>query len=118
MRFHDTLAVFVAESEQAFLLNGHPDEWIDVRIDFGAMDLPLHAYLLARLYPAWRPIRSGAGLAPGPLGPLRNRSAEDLSGTGASRRWIRLTDVAVGPDHIWKGGSEWVGAMALSAGTP
>jgi hypothetical protein len=31
---HDTLAVFVAKPQQMFFLNGRPDEWIDVRVDF------------------------------------------------------------------------------------
>src|SRR5258707_12483295 len=36
VRLHDTLAVFVSKPEQAFFLNGRPDEWIDVRVDFRA----------------------------------------------------------------------------------
>jgi len=45
VRFHDALAVFVAEPKQAFLLNGCPDEWIDVRIDFRGHGSSLYAYL-------------------------------------------------------------------------
>ena len=49
VRLHNTLAVLVVEPEQAFLFNGRPDNWIDVRIDFrrqgSSPTLPLTTFM-------------------------------------------------------------------------
>jgi hypothetical protein len=39
--FNDPLAVFVVEPKQAFLFDGRPDYWVDVRIGVGDIGLPL-----------------------------------------------------------------------------
>ena len=48
--------------------------------------------------------RCSVGLATGSLGPLRNRSAGDTPGTGASGRWVRFADRGARPHHARRSG--------------
>jgi hypothetical protein len=57
--------------------------------------------------------RCGAGVAVGSLGPVGNGSAGDASGTGASRRRIRLADRGAGSHHA--GGRAMAGLLAVFA---
>lgn len=80
VRFDDTLAVFLSKPEQAFLLDGGPDDRIDVRVDYRRHESSLYAYLLARSYPAQRLSRQDAS----------HRRSADLETAGD----LRLADAS------------------------